>query len=255
MGLSIWKSIILLAQQVEMAPEQVGGTEAIQFVDMSAKQGFFDQIEAALSGVFGNALTTFNIFFERPNAIVMGAMILGLLYLVFGWKLYKISLVVFGLLVGSLVGFGLGEWFGSTFGMNPDTTAWIGAVALGLVLGGLAIPFVKLMVFVSCGLSGAVLVSYLCERIGLGSSWLWTLASFLIIGFLSVFLIKFAMILSTSLCGSYVIVAGAAALLHGFRGISVSTKTELILPMAIWVLLFLLGIRTQMAKTREKHGG
>ena len=230
--------------------------QAIVQLQPAAKPGLLQQVEGALEGLFGNVLNTFNLLFGLQRApLIVAVMVVGLIYLFFGWRIYKLTLVVAGLALGSIVGFWLGEWFGKTFMMNARTTSLIGSIVLGLVLAALAIPFVRLMVFVFCGVSAAVLICYLCERSGLGFSWLWAVASFVIVGLLSVFLMRYAMILFTSLCGSYVVVAGIAGLLHNLKGISVHSRRELIIPMAAWILLFLLGVRTQARRmVRRKHG-
>lgn len=222
----------------------------------AAKQGIFQQAGAVLSGLFGDVLSTFNVFLARPKPVAMGAMAVGLLFLFFGWRIYRITLVSFGLLLGAAVGFRLGEWACVRFTMDSGMLPLAFAAVLGLLLGCLAIPFVKLMVFIFCGSLGAVFVSYLCERLGLGSSILWTFASFVILGLISVALIRHAMILFTSLSGSYLLVAGALAVLHGLRGISIGSRMDLVWPMIAWIVFFLLGIRAQARKVAEKkHGG
>ena len=221
----------------------------------AAKQGIFQQAGAALSGLFGDVLSTFNALFGRPMAAALGAMAVGLLFLFFGWRIYRITLVSFGLLGGGALGFRLGEWACVRFTVDSGVLPLAFAAVVGLLLGCLAIPFVKFTVFIFCGLLGAVFVSYLCERLGLGSSILWTFASFVILGLISVALIRHAMILFTSLSGSYLLVAGALAVLHSLRGISIGSRMDLVWPMIAWIVFFLLGVRAQARKaTEKKHG-
>ena len=221
-----------------------------------AKQGIFQQAGAALSGLFGDVLSTFNVLLGRPKPVALGAMVVGLLFLFFGWRIYRITLVTFGLLVGAALGFRLGEWAAVRFTIDSGMLPLAFAAVVGLLLGCLAIPFVKLMVFIFCGLMGAVFVSYLCERLGFGSSILWTLGSFVILGLISVALIRHAMILFTSLSGSYLLVAGALAVLHSLKGISIGSRMDLVWPMIAWIVFFLLGVRAQARKvTEKKHGG
>lgn len=241
---ALGNSVQLLAQQ--------GAAASLSQAAVDVEQGLLERIDSALESLFGDPLLTFNVFFGQPNAVAMSAMIVALVYLIFGWRIFKVSLVLSGLLIGSVAGFMLGDWLGRALAMNVRNTSMIGAVVLALLLGGLAIPFVKLMVFIFCGVCGASLVSYLCERAGVGSSLLWTLGSFVLVGLISVFLIKYAMILFTSLLGAYTLVAGAAALLYNWRHFSVSTRLDLVWPTIAWVVLFLVGIRAQTTRAAKK---
>ncbi|HUT02484.1 MAG TPA: hypothetical protein VM163_01150 [bacterium] len=218
-----------------------------------AEQGIAHQVAAALSAVFGDVLSTFNLLFDRPVPVILGAMAIALLLLFLGWKIYRITLVMFGLLAGATLGFLFGDWISAKFAIQSAAIPVAITVVLALLLGILAVPFVKLMVFVFCGFLGSVSASYLCQRLGLGSSVLWTAASFVIVGLLSVLLMRHAMILFTSLLGSYVLVAGAMAMCHRFGGILIANRMNLVWPMIAWLVLFLLGVRAQAGRGSEKR--
>ena len=219
-----------------------------------AEEGVAQQVTAALSEVFGDVLSTFNLLFDRPAPAILGAMAVALLLLFLGWRIYRITLVMFGLLVGAAFGFLLGDWLSAKFAIQSAAIPVAIAVVLAVLLGALAVPFVKLMVFVFCGFLGSVSASYLCQRLDLGSLMLWTVASFVIVGLLSVLLMRHAMILFTSLLGSYVLVAGAMAMCHRFWGISIANRMNLVWPMIAWLVLFLLGVRAQAGRSSgEKH--
>jgi len=222
---------------------------------LAPKQGIFQQAAAALSGLFGDVLSTFNVLQGKPMQVVLATMAVALLFLFFGGRIYRITLVVCGLLLGAALGFSLGEWVCIRFTIDSVTLPLAFAVVLGLLLGSLAVPFVKLTVFIFCGLFGAVFVSYFCERLGLGSSVLWTFASFVILGLLSVSVIRHAMILFTALSGSYLLVAGAVAMLYSLKGILIGSRMDLVWPMIAWIVLFLLGVRAQASKAVEKKHG
>ncbi len=222
------------------------------------EQTIIQQAGTALSRLFGNALSTFDILIRKspdeplPAPIILGFMFVALLFLFAGWRIYRIALVMFGLLLGGAVGYALGQWICVRFTIDSGVAPLAFALILGLLLGGIAIPFAKLTVFIFCGFLGAVLVSYLCERLGLGSSLLWTFASFAILGLVSISLMRHAMILFTSLSGAYLLVAGAMAMLHGLLDISIGSKMDLAWPMIAWIAFFLLGVRTQARKAVEK---
>jgi len=221
-------------------------------VSAPAEQGIAQRVAAALSELFGDVLSTFNLLFDRPVPAILVAMAVALLLLFLGWKIYRITLVMFGLLVGATSGFFLGDWVSARFAIQSAAIPVAIAVVLAVLLGTLAVPFVKLMVFVFCGFLGSVSASYLCQRLGLGSLMLWTVASFVIVGLLSVLLMRHAMILFTSLLGSYVLVAGAMAMCHRFGGILIANRMNLVWPMIAWLVLFLLGVRAQAGRGSEK---
>jgi len=246
----------VLAEDIEAAIAQTGAEGGASDVVLEApKESIFQQAAAELSGVFGNVLDTFNVLFGQPTTVIFGAMAVAIIFLFFGWRIYRITLVAFGLLLGAAIGFSLGNWVCVRFTIDSGALPLAFAAVLGLLLGGLAAPFVKLTVFLFCGLFGAVFVSYLSERLGFGSSILWSFASFVILGLLSISLIRHAMILFTSLSGSYLLVAGAVAILHSLKEVSIGSKMDLVWPMLAWVVFFLLGVRTQTAKAAEKKHG
>jgi len=241
---------------VEAAIAQAGAEGGAFDAGLTApKEGIFQQAAAELSGVFGDVLSTFNVLYGQPTPVVLAAMVVALLFLFFGWRIYRITLVTFALLLGAALGLSLGKWVCIRFTIDSGALPLAFAAVLALLLGGLAAPFVKLTVFIFCGLFGAVFVSYLCERLGFGSSILWTFASFVIVGLLSVSLIRHAMILFTSLSGSYLLVAGAVAMFHSLKGVSVGSRMDLAWPMLAWIVFFLLGVRTQASKVAEKKHG
>ena len=51
------------------------------------------------------------------------------------------------------------------------------------------------------------------------------------------------------------LVAGAVAMLHSLRGISIGSRMDLVWPMLAWIVVFLLGVRTQASKVAEKKHG
>lgn len=217
-----------------------------------AEEGIVHRFGAALSAAFGNVLSTFNVLFDRPLPVVLGAMAFALLLLFAGGKIYRITLVMFGLLAGATLGFLLGDWISAKFALQSVAIPAAITIVLSLLLGILAVPFVKVMVFVFCGFLGSVSVSYLYQRLGSESSVLWTAVSFVVVGLLSVLLMRHAMILFTSLLGSYVLVAGAVAMCHRSWGIGIANRIYLVWPMIAWLVLFLLGVRAQAGRGSEK---
>ncbi len=142
------------------------------------------------------------------------ALVLGIILLVMGWKLYKILISITGLLLGLYVAHFLGQFIE----ISP-TVQLIFISAAGIIGLFLAFPFQKSIVFFLGGLGGSVLIGnpvalmfnnhenkYMIILAGM-------IAGFLLFGLLSLYFFKLVIIVSTSLLGSFSMMVGIHYLL------------------------------------------
>ncbi len=166
-----------------------------------------------------NSISTMNL----ALAIVLFAC--GLVYLLNGWKVFKILVVVNAALLGGF----LGDRFGAMLatGNTPTFTAIAGA----LLLAVLSWPLMKFAVSLMGGLAGSFLGYSLwnCVAVGTGQgppaehAWAGALIGLITLGLLAFLIFKLVVMIFTSLQGSLMTVSGLLALLM----LSDSLRTKL----------------------------
>ena len=139
----------------------------------------------------------------------------GLVYMLQGWKIFKILVVANVAVLGAVIG----NYLGSRAG-GPNT--WIfTSVAGALLLGGLAWPLMKYAVSLLGGLVGSFvgygLWHYVTNTIDrpdlLQYSWVGALVGLITLGLLAFVILKFVVMFVTSLQGAVMGVGGVLALL------------------------------------------
>lgn len=145
-------------------------------------------------------LATAEIYF--PIALL----IIGALFILFGFKAYK-WVVVFNCIA-------LGFWLGGLLGQKAQV-ATVAAVIGALLFGAISWPLMKYAVAVCGGLVGAVIGMVIwayCEQ-PVDMAWAGGLVGLVILGMLSFILFKTSVILFTCVQGAAMLVLGTAALL------------------------------------------
>lgn len=143
----------------------------------------------------------------------------GLVYLLHGWKIFKILVAVNAAILGVLLGGKLAALIGG--GQNLPLLAAIGG---GLVLSVLAWPLMKYSISVMGGLAGSFLglglwnyAAQVAHRPGLGDyAWAGALVGLVTLGLLAFVLFRFVVITFTACQGALMTVAGVVAILLKF---------------------------------------
>jgi|GEM_PF-3862496 len=181
------------------------------------------------------------VIVRMPEAMALIYFVGGLLFLIYGLKIYRVAVILAGAVVGAIAG----SWAAAELGFPP----WVGALVIGLALAILAWPMQKLAVFLLGGYFGILFLSpTLAELFGERLYLLWIVVSFLCLGVLCLLLFKPVVIVATSFEGAALIV-GAVLVVgwHRFPKAAanlVNTSPELIL--LVFLLLGLVGIFMQI---------
>jgi hypothetical protein len=191
------------------------------------------------------------------NIVAVLWVIIGIVFMGFGWNLYKVTIALSGLVLGLMTAQFLGDHF--TVGVTLRYTLVIVLAVAGFIL---AFPFQKAIVFIMGGLGGAILVSRPVEMIFVSGPHKTAFAigglvvGFLLFGALSIYFFRSIIIVSTSLIGAFYLLIGLHNILQE-RGAAARVLTW-IDPAAQGFLTFLLlaaaGIILQHRYGREYPG-
>jgi hypothetical protein len=140
-----------------------------------------------------------------PPAYGAIAAAVGLLFLLFGWRLHRFAIVVTGFLVGAFAGQLIARWAQ----VDPAWGVFIGGIALAL----LADPLHKIMVFVLAGLAAGLGLGEAIRLIH-RSGFLWGFVpGFLAGGSVSLWQIRLVVVFSTAFLGSLMLLWGGAVVM------------------------------------------
>ncbi len=136
----------------------------------------------------------------------------GVVYLLYGWRIFKAVVAICFGLVGLFVGISVGGRLGSEI---------LGGVAGLILLAGLSIPFVKWAVSILGAISGGVLASGIWYAFGLPERYMLAGALIGIIagGMISFIVFRIAVMLFTSFGGGILIITGLLSLLYRYESI------------------------------------
>lgn len=141
--------------------------------------------------------------------------IVGGVYLLLGWKIFKILVILNALIIGVLVGGHFGQML-----QKPHMDVILG-VAGGLLLAALSWPLMKWAVSVMGALAGAAVGFGLWRYAALATgrtylidlSWVGALIGLITLGLLAFIVFKAVVVLFTSIQGSGMMVSGVLALI------------------------------------------
>ena len=136
----------------------------------------------------------------------------GLLYLLQGWKVFKILVVVNAAILGAIVGTRLGSM---VYGQNMPV------IAGALLTGALALPLMKYAVSLMGGLAGAALGygiwHHVANAVGAGGlahyAWAGALVGLVTMGLLAFIILRETIIVFTTLQGAFLAVTGLLSIL------------------------------------------
>jgi len=186
----------------------------------------------------------------------------GLVYMLQGWKIFKILVVVNVAAFGALAGNYLGELAGGT-------NTWVyTSIAGALLLGGLAWPLMKYAVSLLGGLFGAIvgysLWLYVAEAVRrpeiANYAWVGAIVGLITLGLLAFVILKFVITFVTSLQGAVMVVGGVLTMLLKFLAdsLEVPLKTNSHLALVLIGVPTIIGFvfQTTWSKPgKKKEGG
>jgi hypothetical protein len=138
------------------------------------------------------------------------AISVGIVYMLYGWRIFRVLVVICFGLAGMFLGIFAGRNFGSTI--------WGGI--LGLILFAvISVPLMKWCVSLLGGIAGGVLTGGLWYAFGLPLDYIWAGAIIGMVagGLMSFILLKTSVMLFTGLGGSLIMMVGVLALLHQYE--------------------------------------
>jgi hypothetical protein len=172
---------------------------------------FFILAQAGEETARQTSIVPIDLIWEQINTLTwlqaLIAVSFGAVYLLYGWRIFKvITVVCFGML-GLFAGMKLGEMAGSVL--------WGGIIGLA-GLAALSIPLMKWAVSILGAVAGGIITSGIWFAGGLPQEYLWAGAIIGVIagGMISFIVFRIAVMLFTSLGGAVLIIVGLLALLH-----------------------------------------
>ena len=132
----------------------------------------------------------------------------GAVYLIYGWRIFKVLAVVSFGMVGLFAGMQLGEKIGGS-----NSILWGGVIGLAL-LSVLSVPLMHWAVSALGAVAGGIITSCIWYAIGLPPEYIWAGAIIGIIagGMISFIVFRISVMLFTSLGGAILIITGLLAL-------------------------------------------
>jgi hypothetical protein len=180
--------------------------------------------------------------------------LMGIVYLLFGFQIFKPLVLLNAAIVGAFIGANLG---------GQGDAAIIGAVIGGVGGAALAWPTMKYAVALMGGIFGVVLGAGLWHALSLDPRLVWAgaLVGLLGFGLLSFILFRGSVMMYTSLQGSFMLVFGILSLMYRYQDIAPMLTLHLkvqpfLLPAAIFVPA-VIGLIFQQHNTAHAggHGG
>lgn len=160
------------------------------------------------------------------------AISVGVVYMLYGWRIFRVLVVIaFGL---------LGMSGGIIAGAQMGSKIWGGILGF-ILLAVLAVPLMKWCVSVLGAVAGGIITGGLWYACGLPHEYLWAGAIIGIVGggLISFILLKVSVMLFTSLGGSVIMITGLMALLYQYESHVVVPATSHIHDMVYYHQWFL----------------
>jgi len=159
-----------------------------------------------------------NFIWEQITALswlqAVIAISFGVVWLVYGWRIFKILVVISFALLGLYLGITVSQQLVSP-GEANHTEVWAGVIGLAL-LAFVSVPLMKWCVCILGAVAGGTLTAGLWYAFGFPQLYIWAGGAIGIIagGMISFIVFKAAVMLFSSLGGGAITLVGALALLH-----------------------------------------
>ena len=129
-----------------------------------------------------------------PPALGAAVAVVGVLFLLFGWRLHRLSLAAFGFALGAVLGQLVARWIQ----VDRLWGLMVGGVSLALLSG----PVYRVAVFLLAGLAGGALAGEGIRLMAPAGFWFGFVPGFLLAGALSLWQLRTLVILATGLLGA-----------------------------------------------------
>jgi hypothetical protein len=148
------------------------------------------------------------------------AISVGVVYMLYGWRIFRVLVVIAFGLMGMFAGIIAAEQMGTQ-------RIWGGIIGL-ILLAVLAVPLMKWCVSLLGAVAGGIITGGLWYAFGLPDMYLWAGAIIGVVagGLISFILLKVSVMLFTSLGGSAIMVTGMLALLYQYETKMVTPPTD-----------------------------
>ena len=165
------------------------------------------RVQTVIDSLWGQVVTL--SWLQAVIAISFGAV-----YLLYGWRIFKVMVVICFGLVGLFAGIKIGARFGSEI---------LGGVAGLVILAGASIPLMRWAVSLLGAIAGGIITSGLWYAFGLPERYILAGALIGIIagGMISFIVFKAAVMLFTSFGGGILIITGLLSLIYHYESIQV----------------------------------
>lgn len=144
----------------------------------------------------------------------------GVVYLLYGWRIFKVLTVIcFGL---------IGMFGGMAIGRNLDSEMWGGIIGL-ITLSLVSMPLMKWCICILGAVAGAVFTGGIWYAFGMPQLYLWLAAAIggVAGGMISFIVFRVAVMLFTSMGGSAIMMSGLLALGHLYEQTKQTPTTEI----------------------------
>lgn len=190
---------------------------------------------------------------EMGAAVALLLVLLGIVYLLFGFYLFKPLVLLNAAFVGSMVGVYISQKTG-----GPLPSGILG----GFIGAALTYPLMKWAVAIMGGLFGAILGLTLWKTFGLESGFAWTggVMGLIACGLLCFIVFRGSVMAYTSLQGSVMLVFGILSLIYKYQGFAPRLTESLqlkpfLLPMTVFIATILGLIYQQNSQLAPQAGG
>lgn len=173
------------------------------------------------------------------------AIVIGVIACLFGYKAVRIWLALAGLILGAALGYYLGGLIGA------EVWPIVGAVVIGLIVSLFSYFLYRIGAILIGALLGAVFTAVILSALEITAlPWMLLVGAVVVAVIAGVFLKQF-IIIGSSFHGTYMIVAGAYALVTGISYVGFDTAMKAVeLPWYIIAIVVLLGIVAVVIQTK-----
>jgi hypothetical protein len=199
--------------------------------DVEQSSGFFQAINLPQHWPVQTDLLQWAANMRPGEATIL--VIGGMVYLLFGWYIFRILVTLNAALVGAYVGAKIGQAAGSM---------GAGICVGGFIAGAAAWPLIKYAVSFMGGIFGALLGASIWRAVNLDISFIWAgaLMGLIFFGLLSFIIFRTSVMMYTSLQGSVMLIFGILGLIYKYQEIAPKitdnmTAAPFILPMSIFI--------------------
>lgn len=179
--------------------------------------------------------------------------ILGIVYLLFGYAIFKPLVILNAMAAGAYVG--------ALIGKSANSAA-AGAFVGAILLAAITFPLMKWAIMIMGGIFGAALGASLWRQASLepGLAWAGALSGLIFFGMLSMIVFRGSVIVYTSLQGSVMLVFGIISLLYKYQSMApdvtdVFSKRAFVLPVVVFIPALLGLLYQQTMYPAEAAGG